>query len=151
MSRAKRLQLVLDMAEHVEQKAAGAYQMARDLWQEDQLKLEQLQRYYDDYEASFSGSSRALRAEDIVRQRGFLQQLSEAKHQQRQTIQRRSAVAEHKKQAWHKAHLKHKALRELVTRLQCEESNELSRKEEKLMDDWCSQLRRNNTDGRPGL
>src|SRR5690606_9788953 len=114
MSRAKRLNMVLDIAERTENKAAEAFEMARRLWLEDQEKMADLQRYYQDYETAFTQPSIRLRAQDIAQQRGFLQQLAEAVRQQAQIVERRRAIADTKQVDWRTAHLKRRALQELV-------------------------------------
>lgn len=139
MSRAKRLVIVLNLAERTEQQAAQASELARRLWQEDQHKLEDLCQYYADYEASFAGSSACRRAEDIARQRGFLSQLSEAKQQQSAVVEKRLSICNTKQKLWQQARLKRKALQELIQRLEADEAKLLSRKEAKMLDEWFNQ------------
>ncbi len=136
MSRSKRLQLVLELAQSTEDKASEAYEMANGLYQSDVKKLEELCGYYDEYEHTFSNSPRCMRAEEIVRQRGFLMQLSDAKAQQTQIIAQRKKIADLKKSAWQKAHLKRRAMSDLIARLKVDEEKLLSRKEEKMLDEW---------------
>lgn len=138
MSRAKRLSLVLDIAERAENKAAEAFEMARRLLQEDQDKLADLQRYYADYEQSFSQPT-LLRAQDIMQQRSFLQRLAEAVRQQEQIVERRGSIAESKQKDWRTAHLKRRALQELIERVRADEQKVLTRKEQKMLDEWFSQ------------
>lgn len=138
MSRSKRLNMVLDIAERAENKAAEAFEMARKLWLEDQEKMVDLQRYYQDYETAFA-QPKLLRAQDIVQQRSFLQQLAEAVRQQAQVVERRRSIADNKQQDWRTAHLKRRALQELVARVQADEQRILSRKEEKMLDEWFNQ------------
>ncbi|MCR6653582.1 MAG: flagellar export protein FliJ [Cellvibrionaceae bacterium] len=138
MSRSKRLNMVLDIAERAENKAAEAFEMARKLWLEDQEKMVDLQRYYQDYETAFAQPKR-LRAQDIVQQRSFLQQLAEAVRQQAQVVERRRSIADNKQMDWRTAHLKRRALQELVARVQADEQRILSRKEEKMLDEWFNQ------------
>lgn len=139
MSRAKRLNMVLDIAERTESKAAEAFEMARRLWQEDQEKMTDLQRYYQDYETAFTQPAARMRAQDIVQQRGFLQQLAEAVRQQAQVVERRRTIADHKQSDWRTAHLKRRALQELVERVRADERRILTRKEEKMLDEWFNQ------------
>jgi flagellar FliJ protein len=139
MSRAKRLNMVLDIAERAENKAAEAFEMARRLWLEDQEKMADLQRYYQDYEDAFTQPSTRLRAQDIAQQRGFLQQLAEAVRQQAQVVERRRTIADNKQVDWRTAHLKRRALQELVERVRVDEQRLLTRKEEKMLDEWFNQ------------
>lgn len=139
MSRAKRLNMVLDIAERAENKAAEAFEMARRLWLEDQEKMVDLQRYYQDYENAFTQPTMRMRAQDIAQQRGFLQQLAEAVRQQAQVVERRRAIADSKQTDWQTAHVKRRALQELVARVRADEQRMLTRKEEKMLDEWFNQ------------
>ncbi len=131
--------MVLDIATRTENKAAEAFEMARRLWQEDRDKMADLQRYYEDYETSFTQPSVRLRAQDIAQQRGFLQQLAEAVRQQVQIVERRRTIADAKQQDWRTAYLKRRALEELVARVRADEQRLLTRKEEKMLDEWFNQ------------
>lgn len=139
MSRATRLNMVLDIAERAENKAAEAFEMARRLWLEDQEKMVDLQRYYQDYENAFTQPTMRLRAQDIAQQRGFLQQLAEAVRQQAQVVERRRTIADTKQVDWRTAHLKRRALQELIQRVRADEQRLLTRKEEKMLDEWFNQ------------
>lgn len=139
MSRATRLQIVLELADTAESKAANAYEMANKLLREDEGKLEELCSYYDDYESLFAGSPAQMRVDDIARQRGFLIQLTEAKKQQYQVIEQRKKIAETKQAAWQKTYIKRRALSDLIDRLKADEEKSLSKKEEKMLDEWFTQ------------
>jgi flagellar FliJ protein len=142
MSRSKRLNLVLDLAERRENKAAEAFEMARRLWLDDQEKMQDLQRYYSDYESAFTRPNARLRAQDIAQQRGFLTQLAEALRQQQQVVERRRSIADAKQSDWQKARLKRRALEELIERIKSDERRALTRKEEKMLDEWFAQTAR---------
>lgn len=137
--RAQRLTLVLELAERTEQQAAQAYEMARKVWQEDVQKLRDLELYCTEYEASISTAQVVRRAQDMLRDRGFLQQIYRARQQQEAVLSQRESLCEQKKQLWHQAHLKHRALRNLIQRMREDEQKALNRKEEKLLDEWFSQ------------
>lgn len=139
MSRAKRLGVVLELAERDEQKAAQAAELAKRVWQEDQNKLDELCQYYNDYQASFSGPSSCRRAEDIARQRMFLTQLADAKKQQTSVVEKRHSLCTAKQQAWQQARLKRKAMQELIERLRADEAQLASRRESKMLDEWFNQ------------
>lgn len=145
--RAQRLSLVLELAERTEQQAAQTYEMARRLWQEDAQKLQDLELYCVEYEASISTARVVRRAQDMVRDRGFLQQIYRARQQQESVVKQREGLTEQKKQLWHKAHLKHSALRNLIERMREDEQKALNRKEEKLLDEWFAQAAQHR-DGR---
>lgn len=139
MSRAKRLGLILELAEREEQKAAQAAELAKRVWQEDQNKLDELCQYYNDYQASFSGPSSCRRADDIARQRAFLSQLAEAKKQQAAVVEKRLSLCTSKQQVWQQTRLKRKAMQELIERLQADEAKLAARRESKMLDEWFNQ------------
>lgn len=141
------MDLVLDFAERAEKKAAEAFEMARRLWQEDQEKMTELQRYYEDYEHTFTQPAIRVRVQDIVQQRGFLQQLAEALRQQEQVVGRRRAIADSKQTAWRTAHLKRRALQELIERIRVDEQRVLGRKEQKMLDEWFAQTAQRRAEG----
>lgn len=141
MSRAKRLAIVLELAERTERQAAEASELARRLWQDDQQKLDELCEYYVDYEASFAAPGALARAEDLARQRGFLGQLAEAKKQQSAVVEKRLSICTSKQQAWQQTRLKRKAMQELIQRLQADETRVASRQEAKMLDEWFNQTK----------
>jgi flagellar FliJ protein len=142
MSRSKRLNLVLDLAERKERKAAEAFELARRLWLEDQEKMADLQRYYSDYELAFTQPAARMRAQDIAQQRGFLTQLADALRQQQQVVDRRRNIADSKQTDWQSTRLKRRALDDLIVRLKADEQRALTRKEEKMLDEWFTQTLR---------
>lgn len=139
MSRVKRLQMVIELVEKQEQQAAEVLEQARQQKVADEQKLEELHHYYEDYENSFRQPSPMLRAEQMQQQRGFLVRLAEACTQQSQIVQRR--VTEHatQKKAWMQIHLKRKAMQDLIEQFKRDEAKELSKKEEKMLDEWFNQ------------
>lgn len=141
-SRAHRLTVVLDMAARAEQQAARAFELARQQWQGEVEKLRNLESYCAEYETTMSGARVARRAQDIARDRGFLQQIYRARQQQELLVNQRETLVEHNKRLWHKAHLKHGALRNLIQRMRDDEQKALNRNEEKLLDEWFAQITR---------
>lgn len=139
MSRAKRLGIVLELAERTETQAAKAYELARRLWQEDDNRLVELGQYYADYAAASVNPMGSCRAEDIARQRGFLSKLSDAKQQQSAVVEKRLAICNNKQAVWQQARLKRKALQELIAKLKADEARVASRKEAKMLDEWFNQ------------
>lgn len=138
VKRADRLAVVLDLADRQVQKASEIYNIALQAWKADEARLEELRSYYAEYEHAFSHGN-ALRASEIARQRGFLQKLADAIVQQGEVVRHRYEVAENKKALWHKAHLKHGALRDLIQRIRADEERALSKREEKMLDEWFTQ------------
>lgn len=135
-SRADRLQIVLELAEQAENDAADIFNKARSQHEREHIKLNDLANYCSDYQTSLASASGLQTAESIVRSRGFLSQLVEAKRQQQQIVTQFLKLADQKKQIWHKAHLKHRAMKDLIQRLREDEQKILSKQEEKMLDEW---------------
>lgn len=139
MSRAKRLEVVLELAERDEQEAARALETARLNKEQDEQKLLELIQYHEDYELAFKQPLPLIRAEQMQRQRGFLVQLSQAREQQEMIVKKRCDLLGQKQQLWQRAHLKRKAMAELIDRMRNDEARTLDKKEEKMLDEWFTQ------------
>ena len=138
--RSKRLAVVLDLAERAKDQAAQEFELARQQCLQEEQKLTQLIDYYRDYQQSFA-LKKNLRVEELVKQRGFLEQLAQAQKQQQALIRSAQATLETKRVAWQKCHIKHKNLAELINRYRGQEELALSKKEQKMLDEWFQQTR----------
>src|SRR5690606_41663499 len=94
----------------------------------------------------FSRPAVRLRAQEIVQQRSFLQQLAEALRQQGQIVERRRLIADNKQMDWRTAHLKRRALQELIERVKADEQKVLTRKGQKMLDEWFAQSSQRRTE-----
>lgn len=139
MSRSKRLQIVLELAEKSEKKAVDALEMARAQQQQDEQKLQELNQYYEDYEEAFRSPKPMIRAEEMQRQRSFLVQLSDARDQQNRVVEQRRVIYNGKQKLWQTAHLKRKAMADLISRLKHDEARLLSKQDEQMLDEWFNQ------------
>ena len=137
--RSKRMKIVVELAKRDEDSAVTAFQQAQKALAAEQKKLNDLDQYYAGYEDYFAGNQQGVRATDLQNARLFLQQLSEAKSSQRMQIKKIEKLLEEKQQAWQRLHLKHKSLVDLVERMEKEESLELSKKEQQILDEWVNQ------------
>lgn len=138
--KSKRLAIVLELAEREKDQAAQAFEQARQQYAQEEQKLAQLDDYYQDYARSFT-STKTLRVEDLVKQRSFLQQLSQAIQQQQGLLRTVQNALEEKRKVWQKSHVKHKNLAELIERYRAEEQTVADKKEQKMLDEWFQQSR----------
>ncbi|HEY6530438.1 MAG TPA: flagellar export protein FliJ [Cellvibrionaceae bacterium] len=138
MGRAERLQPVLHLADKQLKEAASQLDAVRDHIQQEEQKLKDLEQYYSDYTENFSQHP-ANTAQALVRQRSFLQQLSQARTQQQQVIGKYRQILTQKQKIWQKAYLKQQAIAQLIERLKKDEFMALSKKEEKRLDEWSAQ------------
>lgn len=138
MGRADRLQPVLHLADKHLKEATAQLDAVRDHVQQEEKKLQDLEQYYSDYTDNFS-TNPAITAHALVRQRSFLQQLSQARTQQQQLIAKYRQILAQKHKIWQKAYLKQQAIFQLIERLKKDELLTLSKKEEKRLDEWSAQ------------
>jgi flagellar FliJ protein len=138
MGRAQRLQPVLQLADKQLKEAADQLDAVRKHIQQEEKKLADLEQYMLDYSANFQQNP-ARTAQDLVRQRSFLQQLSQARTQQQQVIGKYRQIVQQKQKLWQKAYLKQQAIFQLIERLKKDEFLALSKKEEKRLDEWSAQ------------
>lgn len=137
--RTKRMGLILELAEKDVDAAAAAFADTKAHLASERNKLEDILNYINDYSATSEGEGLRLAPEQLMRQRAFIGQLSEAQSQQRQLIAQREREVEHKKSLWQKAHLKQRAMQDLVKRMSEEAQAQADKKEEKLLDEWAQQ------------
>lgn len=133
--RSKRLAVVLDLAVREEEAAAKTFQHAQRIYAEEQHKLTQLREYFAEYQSHFA-SIKQLRVEELVKQRSFLQQLTQAQNQQQAQLQRMAELLEQQRQTWQRAHLKRQKMAELIERYKADENLALGKQEQKMLDEW---------------
>ena len=143
-ARSQRMKIVVEMAKRDEDAAITAFQQAQKALAAEQKKLSDLNQYYSGYENYFSSNQQNLRASDFQNARLFLQQLSDAKKSQQFQINKIEKLLEEKQNTWHVSHLKHKSLMDLVERMRREESLQLSKKEQQIVDEWVNQKNSDN-------
>ena len=100
MGRAERLQPVLQLADKHLKEAADQLDAVRNIFNRKK-KLADLEQYMLDYSENFNRNP-ARTAQDLVRQRSFLQQLSQARSQQQQVISKYRQLVQQKQKLWQK-------------------------------------------------
>ncbi|VUD56413.1 hypothetical protein TDB9533_02068 [Thalassocella blandensis] len=139
MKKSKRLLVVLELARRDEEKAAKDFESARTHYQGEVQKLQDLEKYYDDYASKFQAQTQGLRGSDIANARSLLQQIVMVQQGQKLQIHNAQNAMEKSKQIWHKNHLKFEKLQELIRRYQVEEALAEDKQEQKIIDEWVSQ------------
>lgn len=136
--KSERLDVVRQLAEREQEKAAKAFEQSRAALEQEQDKLVELDRYAQEYERQFIDHAH-IRASELIRQRSFLSQLADVRRQQQAAIARFERQVEHDKHLWHQSHLKLKAVTSVVQK--CVEGEEAfsDKLEEKRLDDWSTQ------------
>ena len=141
MKKSQRLKVVLDLAQRKEDDAAAACEKIKIKLHHEQERLTELREYYQEYQQQFDANMHQIRPSDLINRRNFLNQLSLAQDSQRQTILNIESAYTLQKRVWRECYMKRQAMKDLISRYQEEESVENDRREQKLMDDWVSQVR----------
>lgn len=139
--RSKRLKVVVELAQRAEDEAANRFEAARKALDHEVEVLTEIENYYADYEIKFGAATQGLRAAQLMQSRDFLNRLSEARSGQKHQVQRAEKTLELVRQEWHKVHLKHKALKDLVAQYKVQEYLVLEKIEQKHLDEWVTQQR----------
>ncbi len=147
VKRSERLTVILSIAEKEANDAAKIMEQARVVLEFERHKLEDLVAYYNEYADSSSRKGKTVSVDNMARERSFLVHLIDAQQQQEKLVAQHQQLVEQKKRNWQEKQLKFRALGDLVDRIIADENKVLSRKEEKLLDDWylqISQIREGN-------
>ncbi|MBK8185817.1 MAG: flagellar export protein FliJ [Cellvibrio sp.] len=124
-SRAKRMKIVLTMAEKAEDQAAMRVKEQAELMRIEQVQLQDLNTYSEQYLQSYRALKSGVTAQDMINYSGFIGRLADAVKEQELKIERLQQGLDKLKSLWSMAHQKRKALDELITRLKTEESTQL--------------------------
>ena len=136
MTRSKRLQPVVRVAESREQDAARRLGESQAELHRCQEQLAQLQAYRTDYAHSFhqagAGGVDGARLQDF---HTFLTNLDEAIAQQQARVQQAARVCEERRREWQATHTKTRMMEKVVGRAQQEEQREQDRREQRDTDE----------------
>lgn len=134
-SRAKRMKIVLTMAEKAEDQAAMRVKEQAELMRIEQVQLQDLNTYSEQYLQSYRALKSGVTAQDMINYSGFIGRLADAVKEQELKIERLQQGLDKLKSLWSMAHQKRKALDELITRLKTEESTQLEKLLQKELDE----------------
>lgn len=136
MSPSKRLKPVQRIAASREQKAARHMGQSHKLLQAEEVKLNQLKQYHQEYLRGFeAAASRGISANQLQEYRAFLNKLSEAIRQQEGVVAASRSNHTSSKNDWRKKHTRTEALNKALTRFQQQEKSLQERNEQKESDE----------------
>jgi flagellar protein FliJ len=138
-SRAKRLQVVLMLAERKEQHAALQLTQQRAQVAVEEQQLRELDDYAKQYMQTYSARKVDVRPHELIAYSGFIQRLGEACKEQQAKLERLYKVLDTLQQLWHKAHHKCESIKELMLRLEREENVLLDKRLQKELDELVNQ------------
>lgn len=147
-SRAKRMQVVLSLAERNEEQAGQQLNQCQAQVAAEAEQLKQLDDYAAQYMGIYSERKTGVRPQELIAYSGFIQRLGEARNEQEARLKRIQAQMERLRQVWRIAHQKSESIKELINRLKQEENAILDKRLQKEMDELVGQafIRRENID-----
>lgn len=134
-SRAKRLQIVLTLAERHEQAAAQHVAEWRAQVNVERDQLQQLEEYTAQYLATYGERKNALRAEELITYSGFIQRLGAVRAEQQVKLERVIQQHELSLKVWRDQHHRRQAIGELIGRLAKEDDDLLEKRLQKELDE----------------
>jgi flagellar protein FliJ len=134
-SRAKRMKIVLTLAEKAEDEAAKRVKEQLDLIKLEQEQLQDINAYSEQYLQSYSELRTGVSAQEMINYSGFIGRLADAIKEQEEKIQRLQHGLDKLKSQWSITHQKRKALEDLIERLKKEESAALEKLLQKELDE----------------
>jgi len=138
-SRAKRMQVVLLLAERKEQELGQQLSQQQQVVNLEIEQLRQLDDYAKQYLHTYTERKTQVRAHELIAYSGFIQRLGEARSEQQAKIERQQKVLARMQQVWRTAHHKCDSIRELIERLQQDEHAILDKRLQKELDELVGQ------------
>lgn len=138
-SRAKRLQIVLTLAERHEQAAAKQLGERRAQVEFEQEQLTQLDEYAEQYLQTYRDRRQGLYAEELITYSGFIQRLGAAREDQQAKLERVTRHYEQGLQVWREKYHRRKSIAEMIARLAVEDNALLEKRLQKEMDELTGQ------------
>lgn len=136
MTRAKRLQPVQHLADEAERRLARSVATLERRLGEAEAKLEELERYRQDYEHQLSARATSGMGATALRDyQAFLARLSEAIRQQGTLVQRARVERDLERTRWQEAATHAKAVDHVIERWRSEERHALERRDQRESDE----------------
>ncbi|UVE16372.1 flagellar export protein FliJ [Pseudomonas sp. LS44] len=142
LSRAKRLQPVIEMAERAEREAARQLGKLQGLLSQAEAKLGELERFRADYQQQWiTEGQRGVSGQWLMNYQRFLSQLETAIGQQRQSTTWHRDNLSKAREVWQQRYARLEGLRKLVQRYQDEARLAADKREQRLLDELSQRLR----------
>lgn len=139
--RAKRLQVVLDLAQRAEQTSLKSLAHQQQALLAEQQQKDQLLIYADEYQRQLSTpTGSAIQAGQLRNTMGFLQQIETAIKGQAQQLSLLQQRVEAARNEWLRCQGKVKALQSLLDKLDIEYAQEQDRRQQVEADEWSNRI-----------
>lgn len=141
-SRAKRMQVVLTLAERQEDEAAQRLRQFRDQLAQEERQLLELRDYAAQYLQTQGSLREGVLAHELINYSNFIQRLNHACNEQEQKVLRMQSQLANLQKQWQIKHQKCQSIADLIKRLQHEDDVILEKRLQKELDELSSlQLR----------
>jgi flagellar FliJ protein len=135
MNRAKRFDLLLQLADERDQEAARALATHRASMEEAQAKLQSLLSYRDDYANGLKGGTRPGLGIEVRNYLQFLSQLNRAIDEQERSVERHRGAVTLATQRWQETQKEIAVLGKVTERMRQADLHETDRRDQKLIDE----------------
>ncbi len=142
MTRAKRLQPVVQHTDDKEQRALREFAASQGLLESERARLAQLEAYRFEYLDKRQGRTAVYTPVELQEFNRFLRQLEQVIECQRDLIRQRERDLADKRRAWYATRADSKAIHKVVDRLQQQDDYEQERREQKTLDEFCQRKHR---------
>lgn len=139
MTRTQRLQPVVQHADKKQQKALQAFARSQDIFEAELGRLQQLNSYRQEYQQNSSSLCSAYELQELQR---FLSQLDDTIVKQQELVILREKELEQIRQAWKLTRVDAKMMNKVVENIEKQEVIEQERKEQKVLDEFCQRINR---------
>ncbi|MFC3115374.1 flagellar export protein FliJ [Cellvibrio fontiphilus] len=146
-SRAKRMQVVLTLAQKQEDEAANKLSQFREQLAQEQRQLVELRDYATQYLHAQGALREGILAHELINYSSFIHRLNEACTEQEAKVARMTKLLDSLQQQWRVKHQKRKSIEELIVRLQHEDELIADKRLQKELDELSAQqlLRQRDT------
>lgn len=145
-SRAKRMKVVLTLAERQEEDAAEKLRQYRDQVALEERQLQELRDYATQYLQAQGGLREGILPHELINYSSFIHRLNEACTEQEGKVLRMQSLMSNLQKQWQIKHQKRKSIEDLIKRLQHEDDAILEKRLQKELDELSSlQLRHRNS------
>lgn len=138
-SRAKRMQVVLTLAERQEQQAGQQFSLYRVQVDAEVEQLRQLEEYASQYLDTYTGRKTSVRAQELIAYSGFIQRLGEACKEQEARLAKMQANLSKLQGVWQIAYQKRESIKGLIKRLETEQELLNDKRLQKELDELVGQ------------
>lgn len=139
MSRAKRLKVIVDLAEDEMSKAMATLREVRGQRDQIQAQINELDVYLQEYLAKVSTSGQRFLPIQLQTTQAFTEKLKQAIASQQQKLTAFDEIVEKAQEQWTEKRVRHQALQKVYEKLHKNEQIALSKAEQKWLDDLAAQ------------